>query len=444
MSAALQVPVSQQERFVSLDVMRGVALFGILLMNIASFGLPFAYDDPTNYGGATGPDLWAWIVTTVGFEGTQRGLFSILFGAGSLLLISRIERRGGDASDVFFRRNLWLILFGIVHGFLLLWTGEILFFYGATAPFIFPFRKALPKTLLAFALGGLLVGAAWNLGDAMGALRTHRTFQEATRARAAGATLTRVQNKALKDWPGLVESAKPPREKIEERLEVKQQGSYARIVAYQAPLMTHAESWYQYRYFFDVWSMMLIGMALLKLRWLEVGRDRRPYLWMVLVGYGVGFTTNLLELRHVLAYDFHVLAMLQAAVTYDLGRLAMTMGHLGALMLWCNSGLLAWLQLRLAAVGQLALSNYLTHSIVCGLLFNGFGFGLYGRLPRHQLYYVVFAIWVVQLVISPIWLRHFRFGPAEWLWRTLTYGERQPMRRGAPAGDQDPLPAPAA
>ena len=83
---------------------------------------------------------------------------------------------------------------------------------------------------------------------------------------------------------------------------------------------------------------------------------------------------------------------------------------------------------RLAAVGQMALTNYLTQSIFQTLVFTGIGLGLFGRLERAELYYVVVAIWIVQLVWSPIWLRHFRFGPAEWLWRSLTYWKRQPMR----------------
>jgi uncharacterized protein len=109
----------------------------------------------------------------------------------------------------------------------------------------------------------------------------------------------------------------------------------------------------------------------------------------------------------------------------------MTTRHVGLLMLFCNSRVLVGLQRRLAAVGQMALSHSMTHSIVCGVIFYGIGFGLYGRLHRHQLYYVVAAIWVVQRIISPIWLARYQFGPLEWLWRTLTYGKRQPMRRTA-------------
>jgi uncharacterized protein len=437
-----QAPLQQDERLISLDVMRGVALFGILLMNITSFGMPYAYAVPNIYGGATGVDLWSWIVTSMLFEGTQRGLFSILFGAGVLLLTERIDARGGDSSQVFFRRNLWLIVFGIVHGYLLLWTGEILFFYGATAPFVYAFRKATPRTLTAFALGGLLVGAAWNELDAYNAISKHTAYQDARVAQAAGATLTREQGKALKAWPELVEDMNPNADKIRETLE-SMRGPYTKVVAFQAPMIAHYESWFQYRYFFDVWSLMLIGMALFKLGLLRLGHSRRAYLWMIVLGYGIGLIVNFFEVRHLLMYQFHTLARVQAEVSYDLGRLAMTTGHVGLLMLFCNAGILGWLQRRLAAVGQMALTNYVTHSIVCMLVFRSFGLGLYGHLSRHQLYYVVFAIWAAQLVISPIWLAHFRFGPLEWLWRTLTYGVKQPMRRVAPAGDDAPLIAPA-
>jgi uncharacterized protein len=114
-------------------------------------------------------------------------------------------------------------------------------------------------------------------------------------------------------------------------------------------------------------------------------------------------------------------------VTYDLGRLAVATGHLGAMLLFCRSGLFGWLRRSLAAVGRMALTNYLSHSLVALVLF--VGFGLFGKLARHELYYIVFAIWAVQLVLSPIWLRQFRFGPVEWLWRALTYLKAPPFRR---------------
>ena len=97
-------------------------------------------------------------------------------------------------------------------------------------------------------------------------------------------------------------------------------------------------------------------------------------------------------------------------------------------MLIVKAGAITWLTRRLAAVGRMALTNYLTHSIVCTTLFYGYGFALYGTMNRTALFGVVIVIWSVQLILSPIWLAHFRFGPAEWVWRSLTYWRFQPMR----------------
>ena len=113
----LAEPVRSRERIHSLDVIRGVALFGILLMNITMFGMPTAaYTDPTVWGGANDANLWTWITTTMLFEGTQRGIFSILFGAGVILLTSRLEAGGrSDVADIYYRRLIWLVLFGVIH-----------------------------------------------------------------------------------------------------------------------------------------------------------------------------------------------------------------------------------------------------------------------------------------------------------------------------------------
>ena len=123
------------------------------------------------------------------------------------------------------------------------------------------------------------------------------------------------------------------------------------------------------------------------------------------------------------------------------GSIVVAMGHVGLIMLIVQSGALYWLTRRLAAVGRMALSNYLTHSIVCTTLFYGYGFGLFGTINRTGLAAIVLIIWVAQLLLSPIWLQHFRFGPAEWLWRSLTYGQPQPMRIEGLGKPNDPLPA---
>jgi uncharacterized protein len=430
MNAEHVLPIKESERLISLDILRGIALFGILLMNITGFGLPAAYSDPTNYGGATGPNLWAWMTTTMLFEGTQRAIFSLLFGAGVILLTERIDRRGGNSADIYFRRNLWLIVFGIVHAYLLLWTGEILYYYGLTALFVYSFRKATPRTLYAVALSGLLFNAAWNQLDVHNGLQTNAAWREAVKVQESGGVLSAEQSESIDDWKDLVKDMKPGAEKIQKQIEAKR-GSYLDVLVFQAPKNSENQSWGAYRYFFDIFSFMLIGMAMFKNGLLTLSDRRAVYVKMMLFGYGTGLAVNYFEVRHLLASNFDVLARIQADVTYDLGRLAMTTGHLGLLMLFCNSGILSGLKQRLASVGQMALSNYIGASVICAFVFYGFGFGLFAQLQRYQLYYVVLAIWLVQLIASPIWLKHYRFGPLEWLWRSLTYGERQPMRRDA-------------
>ncbi|MBX3174241.1 MAG: DUF418 domain-containing protein [Gemmatimonadaceae bacterium] len=428
-------PTQVEVRITALDVARGIALFGILLMNITMFGMPFAYSNPANFGGSTGADLWAWIITEMGFEGTQRGLFSLLYGAGIAIMTASLDKSTRPhAQDLFFRRTLWLVVFGIVHGFLLLWTGEILFFYGATAVFVYGLRNATPRTMIGIALGGLLFNAGWNLIDAKGPIDAHRAYVAADSVKqtlAEGDTLSTQQSDAIKKWEGMLKNHSPDSAKIAKELEVYH-GGYWGILKHQAPSLTRWQSWGLYRYFFDIFSIMLLGIALLRLGIITGGKPASTYALLMLVGYVGGLAVNYWELRTILDGEFGLIAFRRAGVTYDLGRLLMTVGHLGSIMLFCKSGILPWLQRSLAAVGRMAFTNYISHSIICAIVFYGFGFGLYGELSRHQLYYVVGSIWLFQLITSPIWLRHFRFGPLEYLWRWLTYGERPAFRVASP------------
>jgi uncharacterized protein len=426
-------PTQVEVRIASLDIARGIALCGILLMNITMFGLPFAYGDPSVAGGSTGPDLWAWITTSMLFEGTQRGLFSILFGAGLIIMTASLDRSTRPhAPDFFFRRNLWLVVFGVIHGFLILWTGEILFYYGATALFVYGFRNATPRTMLNVAIGGLIFNAAWNGLDTYNALAKHRAYVVADSAKTAGDSLSPKQTAAIEAWQGVVKDFKPDTAKINKEIRVKQ-GGYAGIVVLQAPRLTHFQSWWLYRGFFDIFSMMLIGMALFKLGVFGAEYATKRYWTMVIVGYGIGLTTNYLEVTELIRSEFSVLAFFETGITYDLGRLAMTMGHLGLIMLFCRATGFRGLKTSLAAIGRTAFSNYILTSVICAFVFYGFGLGLYAQLRRHELYYVVGAIWLFQLIASPLWLSRFRFGPLEYVWRWLTYGERPRMQGAAGA-----------
>lgn len=424
-------PVREESRIVALDVARAVALFGILLMNISGFGgPPYTYSDPTNGGGDTGINLWTWITTTMFFEGTQRGLFTLLFGAGIVLLTRSLEASGRPhAADIYFRRNLWLVVFGLIHAYLLLWIGEILFFYGVTALFVYGLRNAGSRTLVGIAVGGLLLSAAWSGLEAYNGLERHRAFVEADSLKTAGDSLTAEQSGAIEAWNGMLGEFKPDSAKIQKELDAKR-GSYWDVLTFQAPQVVRWESYGLYRYFFDFFSMMLLGIVLFRTGIFTGTAPPRVYAWMIGLGYGIGLAVNYGEVTHLLAHDFSVPAILRTNISYDLGRIPLTLGHLAVVMLFAHHGAFAGFKRALAAVGRMAFTNYILTSVLCALLFFGFGFGLYGHLERHQLMYVVGGIWLLQLIVSPLWLARYRMGPLEWLWRWLSYGEKPAMRKG--------------
>ena len=437
MTEAVSAPTKR--RIESLDFVRGCALFGILLMNINGMGLGPAYDNPTIQGGATGIDLKTWYVINVGFEGTQRALFSILFGAGIILLTSRLEKSGKpDADDIFFRRNLWLIAFGLVNAWVLLWVGDILYYYGITALFLFAFRKLAGKTLLILGLVSFVLGAAWSGLDTVNALDKHAKYEQAVKVPEAKRTAE--QKETITEWKKQ-ERAGPPPEKIAQ-MKKDITSSYWGALKTYAPRISFFQSWALYRDFFDIFGMMMIGMALFRLGVLTLDVPTRTYAAMMIGGYAIGLPLNIYEANWIMNHGFTALAYDQARITYDFSRLAMTTGHLGLLMLFLRSGMFGWFRRSMAAVGQMALTNYLSHSVMALVVFVLLGY--WGALQRHQLYYIVFAVWAFQIVVSPIWLKHFQFGPAEWLWRYLTYGKAPPFRRGKgepPAFDAVPVPA---
>ena len=415
------------KRLESLDFVRGCALFGILLMNINGMGLGPAYDNPTIAGGDTGINLWTWLVINIGFEGTQRALFSMLFGAGVILLTARMEASGrADTGDIFFRRNLWLIGFGLINSWVLLWGGDILYYYGITALFLYAFRNLPGKTLLGLGVGAFLLGAAWSAIDTQRLLNLHDEAKVA--AQVAAPARTEEQTKIIQKWEE--KSRDGPTPAAYAQLRKANTASYTSALVTRAERIKHAQSWYLYRYFFDIFGMMMLGMALFKLGVLTLEVRTRTYLAMVGGGYAIGLTGNILEARWIMDHGFTALAYTQAGISYDLSRLAMTMGHLGLLMLFLRSGVLPFARRSMAAVGRMALTNYLTHSLVALIIFVFLGY--WGALERYQLYYIVLAIWAVQFVASPIWLKHYHFGPVEWLWRYLTYGKKPEFRKDVP------------
>lgn len=423
-------PVSQGERISALDTLRGFALLGILLMNIVAMSMyGGAYDDPTVTGGSTGANLWVWAVLHVLAEGKMRCLFSMVFGASVILLTSRLERTGASSADVYYRRTLWLMLFGIVHAYFL-WLGDILYPYALCGLALFPFRKMAPKKLLliggvlAVLESGLYVGGGFHFRDVI------NKGTAAIAAEKSGQKLTEDQESDKRSYESWRKESRPTAEELKKDAD-QWRGSPAKVIAVRAKSVApgHSQPYYSpLSGSWDIWCMMFLGMGLFRLGVFSGERSTRFYAMTILIGYGIGLPLNTYSAWLIIKSNFDPVIHFFANSSYDLGRLTVALGHMGVLMLLCKAGALKWLTNSLGAIGQMAFSNYITQSIITAFIFTGYGFAAYGKLQRYQIYYVVAAIWVFQMIVSPIWLRHFRFGPLEWCWRSLTYWKRQPMR----------------
>lgn len=436
--AALAEPVAQQERISSLDVLRGFALLGILVMNIGDYALPGNFDyNPSILGPLSKLNLWLWAGRFVLFEGKMRALFSMLFGAGVILLTSRLEKRGDAAisGDIFTRRNMWLTLFGVLHAYFL-WWGDILYFYGMTALlFLYPCRKLKAKTLLIAGIAVVLLTAGYRVVRLEQRSHLAQRAEVAAKLRSAGQSLTEQQKEDLKAWQTVVQNTHPDRQELDKEI-AEMRGGYGSVFSHNAPQVFSEQGAGFYRFgFCDSLGMMLIGMGLLQLGFLSGQLAKLAYVWTALIGYAVGLPLGALSTWQVWRHNFDALALVRwEFLPYDVQRLFVAMANASVVLLIVKAGALKWVTKPIAAVGQTALSNYLGTTVICVLLFNGYGLGLYGKLEFYQLFYVVGAVWIFNLVASLLWLKHFQFGPMEWIWRSLTYWKKQPMVRRAAIG----------
>jgi uncharacterized protein len=422
-------PVSANERISSIDVLRGAALLGIALMNILFSGLPLAAGfNPRVKGGATGLNLVCFFLQYVLFDGKMRGIFSMMFGAGSYYLVQRGIARGAGVQTVeaYYRRLLWLMLFGIVHAYVI-WAGDILYPYALLGLVLFPLHKARPKWLLVTAGICVLLMTGFSVMGGFRAQKTHKLAMEAEKAVAEHKTLTEEQKGAQESWNERLKYTNPSADELKKEIAMYS-GSYGNLFGKRAGLVArwHNEAFYLGGW--DMFTMMLVGIAFAKTGVLTAGRSWRFYTWMAVAGYAIGLPIGGVSAWLAYKQNFEPLQTAFTYSTYQSARVAMTLGHTALMLMVCKAGWFANLQKRLAAVGQTAFSNYILHSIIYGVVFYGYGFNLFGKLERYQLYYVVLGMWVVSLVASPIWMAHYRFGPLEWCWRSLTYWKRQPMR----------------
>jgi len=394
-------------RILSLDLLRGIAVLGILFMNIQSFSMiGAAYINPAAYGDLTGLNKWVWIISHLLASQKFMSIFSMLFGAGIILFTERAVIKGKSPGLLHYRRNFWLLIFGMVHAYLI-WYGDILVAYSLCAFIAFVFRKLKPRTLVFIATGFFVIPLFLYLFMGM----------------------------SIQYWPeeayqNNLQGWLPSAEKISHEL-AGMRGGYLDQMDHRIEGAIFMQTFlFIILVFWRVMSMMLLGMALYKWGVLSLKKSKAFYTRMTLIGLftgyiivGPGIYSNFQA-----GWSMDYSMFLGSQFNY-IGSVAVAFGYVGLVMLIAQSNCCSGFKRVFTAVGKMAFTNYILMSVIASFIFYGHGLGLYGSIERTGQAGIVLAIWLVLLIISPIWLSYFRYGPLEWLWRILTYWKRQPNRK---------------
>ena len=409
------------DRIQSLDVLRGFALLGILLINIIGFGLvSSALLDPGIYLSPIGGiDYTVWAFIELSSEGAMRTLFSILFGAGVVLFVTGSTAKSGW---LHYRRNFWLLVFGLINAYIFLWPGDILVTYALSGFVLWFVRNWKARSLLILATFLILIGSLQNFATKSTLEIARDAAEEMKISISKGEELSEETAEWAQGWLEYEEDNQAEIDNIPNEIK-KRTSSYSS--AYEYNLEKANEMIYfvvPFFLFLDALMMMVIGMALFKLGILDGGKDIKFYIRMMCIGFLIGISINAYEVLLITNSNIDIIETNPYfRFTYHFGRLFMGLGYLGLVILLIKIEKLESLRFRLACVGRMALTNYLMHSVIALFIFSGAGLGLLGQFSWSQLYLFVPLIWVFQLYISPLWLKYFYYGPVEWLWRLLTY-----------------------
>ncbi len=400
-------PTPGDQRLLTLDVLRGVALLGILLMNIRSFAdLSATYVNPMLHGPLAPLDHAVWWLTGVLADQKFMALFSLLFGAGVVLMYQRRDADELPSAGLHYRRMLGLLIIGLIHAYFF-WFGDILVTYALCGCLLYPLRKLRPGWLLTLGVATLTIGVAVML--------------------LFGWAMSFMPPEELADMNAMMN---PSPALIAEELDAYRGGFVAQLL-YRAPVALEAHT-----IFFLIWGLwraggvMLLGMALMK--WGVLGGQASKTTYRALIASGglpglplivIGMFVFPADQRDTMDGFF------VGGLWNYVGSLFLALAYLAIVVLLCRRPA-GWTK-PLAAVGRMALTNYLMQSLICSLIFYGTisPYPLFGRLGYTEQMLVVVAIWALQLAWSPWWLARFRMGPMEWLWRWFSYGRRPALSR---------------
>lgn len=383
-SAPAAGPVLGADRITSLDLIRGVAVLGILLMNAVSFKHGFApYFNLSAGGSATWLDWAIGIFGEIFIDQKFMGLFSLLFGAGIMLFIERAETRESRPVLLNVWRNVLLLGIGIAH--MLLWDGDVLMVYAVSAFFLVALRKLSPKSLIA--IGGLVF-----LLSALSALLTQYI------ANTTDASLVGI----WESGDGLEQSGVSP-------------GADSIV-----------EGFFLIEFLCRGLGLILMGAGLYRLGFMSGTMPAKTYKLTAAIGLSVGLPLAAAGVIVTAMGDYSRDVALVGQIPNTLGTIPAALGYMSLIVLWDRRGG-GWLKRRLMAAGRMALTNYLSQTVLGVLLLTVLLADV--AVNRSGILLFCLGVWVLQLWWSQAWLSSFRFGPAEWLWRVATYRRGQRLRR---------------
>ena len=420
----MQFPVTESQRIEVLDVVRGFSLLGILLLNIIAFGLVSqSYINPSlDLPGSFTIDWVIWGAIEVTAEGAMRGIFSVLFGAGIVLFCANKSKAD---QKLFLRRNFFLLCFGIIDAYFLLWYGDILITYAVAGFILYYLRNLTGKTLLKIAVAILCFTALLNYLGKEVITYSKDAYVEVNSFEQTDITEEKVL--WAEAWDEFRVNYQPNEAEIDAEVS-QRRGTYAEVFEWNAErknIVIYSLPFYLW----DIFLMMVLGMALFKLGILQAERSLSFYKKLAVVSFAIGLSVNFIELYLFTSSGFDYRYSRVFLSSYDLGRLGMALGYISVVNIVIKADVFKVIRQKLQNVGRMALTNYILHSIICMVLFTGVGFGLVNEISRANLYLIVLAIWVFQIYFSGYWLKRYQAGPLEWLWRNMTYKRTFQLKR---------------
>ena len=400
-------PVRESQRIVSLDVLRGFALLGILFINLPTMAMvagartsPYAYPD------ATSADVWIWTALSILVDGKFMAIFSMLFGAGMFLMTDRLDRNGTSAWPVYCRRLLFLFIVGMLHAYLL-WYGDVLVSYALCGAVVFLFRRCDARTLIFCSGAFFVIGLATMVESGYVVNFLGRFLPKILLAEVS------PQAETLASRSGLIA-----------QLPVRAGYSFAIQTIGFATLS-----------FWRIVPAMLLGVGFVKMGYFARSKQSTVFGRAALIAglvVGIALAACGIVARFGAGWNsYH--GFLAYQVGDYLSSIPCALGWLGGILLLMTTRVRDWLASWVAPLGRMAFTNYLLQTIIGTAIFYGHGLGMFGKVHRASLLLIAIGIWLLQLVLSAWWMSRFRFGPLEWLWRGFTYKKLPPLRRTMPA-----------